>query len=114
MKILGAFLTLLVMSIIFSSNSVPDVSYANAYANAWSNTNRVYLSASGGAAGIEVGGYAMSCTGKPTLASRFVGSTSPYLGSELKPKRPGESQASIGGRGYDGVGYQDYDDAEAE
>lgn len=114
MKILGFSLLLLVLCVAFCSNSVPDVSYVIASANAWSSNNSVHLSASGNASGIELGGYTLSVTGKSNLSSHFVGSTSPYHANTLNPKRRGESEASIGGRGYDGVGYQDYDDDEAE
>lgn len=114
MKILGFSLMLLVLLIVFCFNSVPDVSYVIASANAWSSNNSVHLSASGSGEGIEIGGYAMSVTGKSDLRSRFVGSTSPYHSNTLNPKRRGESESSIGGRGYDGVNYQGYDDDEAE
>ncbi len=114
MKTLCFSLTLLVLSIAFCSNSVPDVSYVTASASAWSSNNSVHLSASGNGEGIELGGYTMSVTGKSNLSSRFVGSTSPYHSNTLNPKRRGESESSIGGRGYDGVNHQEYDDAEAE
>ena len=114
MKTLCFSLTLLVLSIAFCSNSVPDVSYGTASASAWSSNNSVHLSASGNGEGIELGGYTMSITGKSNLSSRFVGSTSPYHSNTLNPKRRGESESSIGGRGYDGVNHQEYDDAEAE
>ncbi len=114
MKILGFSLILLVLCVVFCSNSVPSVSYVIASASAWSSNNSVHLSASGDAEGIEVGGYVMSVTGKSDLRSQFVGSTSPYHSNTLNPKRRGESDSSIGGVGYDGVGYQEHDDAEAE
>ena len=114
MKTLCFSLTLLVLSIAFCSNSVPSVSYVIASASAWSGNNSVHLSASGSADEIEVGGYTLSVTGKSNLSSRFVGSTSPYHSNTLNPKRRGESESSIGGRGYDGVNHQEYDDAEAE
>ncbi len=85
-----------------------------ASASAWSSNNSVHLSASGSGEGIEVGGYTLSVTGKSDLTARFVGSTSPYHSNTLTPKRRGESESSIGGRGYDGDNYQDHDDAEAE
>ena len=113
MKTLCFSLALLILSIVFCSNSTPDVGYAIAYASAWASDTTIYLSASGDAGGIELGGYALSVTGKPAKTSQFVGSTSPYHANTLTPKRLGKSDASIGGRGYDGKGHQDHDDAEA-
>jgi len=114
MKIICVSLILLVLCVAFCSDSVPSVSYVIASASAWSSNNSVHLSASGSADEIEVGGYTLSVTGKSNLSSRFVGSTSPYHSNTLNPKRRGESESSIGGRGYDGVNHQEYDDAEAE
>lgn len=109
MKTLFFSLALLILSIVFCSNATLDVGYAIAYASAWASDTTIYLSASGSAGGIELGGYNMSVTGKPAKRSRFVGSTSLYHANTLNPKRLGKSGVSIEGRGYDGRGHQDGD-----
>ena len=93
-----------------SNDSTSSFSYVIAIANAYGGEDYVSLSTYAGADEIEVGGYYLTCTGKPDKSDRYIGSISVGEDNHISPKEECcEVSSSIGGMGNDGVGYQDYD-----
>lgn len=99
----------LVFCMTLSNDSTSSFSYVIASASAFAGEDYVLLSTYASADEIEVGGYYLTCTGKPDKSDRYIGSISVREDNCISPKEECEVSSSIGGMGNDGVGYQDYD-----
>lgn len=105
-------LTILTLTVFSVAIIVFSTAYAcggTANASAWVHANSAGASAYISAYGVKRGGYALTCTGNPSRAMAFTGSTSASLSSYFSQRVAVSASASVGGSCRGGGGFQKYD-----